>query len=349
MFANQEYNYYIETTINKIVDKESLKNTKILIAGATGMLGVVLVDCLMELNLRYHLNIHVIALGRNKEYSEKLFSQYQEEPNYEFVECDINEKIPEIGDIDYIIHAASNTHPVAYSTDPVGTITTNVIGTYHLLELAKNKMRKRFVFLSSVEIYGVSEKETFSEEDCGYIDCNTVRAGYPESKRVGESLCCAYRKKYEMDVVIPRLCRIYGPTMRPDDSKALSQFIRKIVKNEDIVLKSEGKQYYSYLHVIDAVSAIFLILLKGETGEAYNVSSALSNVSLWELAEKLAFLGRVNIKREKPEKIEEQGYSKAVRAVLNNDKLKRLGWEEIFDIDSGLKMTVNVLRNLEKI
>ena len=143
--------------------------------------------------------------------------------------------------IDYVIHAASNTHPVAYASDPIGTITANVFGTQYLLDYAKEADCKRFVFLSSVEIYGENRGDTdkFTEDYLGYIDCNTMRAGYPESKRTGEALCQAYRKQMEMDVVIPRLSRVYGPTMLMSDTKALSQFILKSVKQEDIVLKSE--------------------------------------------------------------------------------------------------------------
>ncbi len=112
--------------------------------------------------------------------------------------------------------------------------------------------------MSSVEIYGenVQAVPAFEEGDLGYIDCNTVRAGYPESKRLCESICQAYAAQYQVEFVTGRFSRVYGPTMQADDSKALAQFIRDAVNSRDIVLKSEGKQLYSYTYVADAVSAL---------------------------------------------------------------------------------------------
>lgn len=140
------------------------------------------------------------------------------------------------------MHAASNTHPRAYSTDPIGTITANVQGTYQLLEYAVNHQCERFFFFSSVEVYGENRKDVdkFDESYLGYIDCNTVRAGYPESKRLGESLCNAFFAQKGQDFIIGRFSRVYGPTMSDEDSKAIAQFIKKAVAGEDIVLKSVG-------------------------------------------------------------------------------------------------------------
>ena len=156
--------------------------------------------------------------------------------------------------LDYIIHLASNTHPKSYANQPISTITTNVLGTINLLELAKNNPGSRVLLLSSVEIYGENksnEKESFSEKDFGYIDCNTVRAGYNESKRCSETLACAYNSECGVDFVIARLCRCYGPTLLKTDTKALSQFIFHALKSENIVLKSEGLQNYSYIYASD--------------------------------------------------------------------------------------------------
>lgn len=157
-----------------------------------------------------------------------------EQDNLKFIYCDINNSVAdlELPAADYIIHAASNTHPVAYAGDPVGTIAANVIGTDNLLKWASAVKCKRFVFLSSVEVYGENRGDTdkFAEDYMGYIDCNTLRAGYPESKRTGEALCQAYRKQDGMDIVIPRLSRAYGPTMLASDTKAISQFIKKVFR-----------------------------------------------------------------------------------------------------------------------
>lgn len=170
---------------------------------------------------------------------------------FQFVEYDVNKKLiwNEMNQVDYVLHFASNTHPLQYATDPIGTITTNIIGVQNLLDFSVEHNVTRFVFASSNEVYGENrgDVEKFNEEYCGYINCNTMRAGYPESKRCGEALCQAYKAQKNLDIVIPRLTRSYGPTLLNTDTKALSQFLHNGVAGENIVLKSAGIQYYSWL------------------------------------------------------------------------------------------------------
>jgi len=345
MIFSDRYQNYIRRYAYMLNAGIAIKEGVFLISGATGLIGSVLVDCLMQMNEEHKTGFKVIALSRNPETAKERFCRYWEQNDFQHVVCDVNCAIPEVGDVDYVIHAASNTHPLAYSQDPIGTIKTNVIGTDFLLQYTRTHNGKRFVFLSSVEIYGEcgEGQESFREQDLGYIDCNQLRAGYPESKRVGESLCCAYQSQFGMDIVIPRLCRVYGPTMRQDDSKALAQFMKKAIAKENIVLKSDGQQYYSYIHVLDAVSAIMLVLDKGKKGEAYNVSSQKSNVKLCELADKLAKLAGTQVIFEMPDRTEQQGYSKATRAILDSTKIEHLGWHAELDIDSGLQMTLQIM------
>lgn len=348
MLSNVDYEKCVGDCAREIFQRLEIRSGRVLISGATGLIGQTLVDCLLWANGVGMTNFQVTALARDRERAGRRLGMYFGREDFRFVSCDVNQPIPEAGDMDYVIHAASNTHPMQYSSDPIGTIRTNVAGTENLLEYARLHHCKRFVFLSSVEIYGENQGETekFREREFGYLDCNQLRSGYPESKRLGESLCCAYGAAYGMDIVTPRLCRVYGPTMGRDDSKALAQFIRKAVDGEDIVLKSEGTQHYSYVHVMDAVKAILYILDRGAAGEAYNVSSELSDVRLRELADRLAALAGTKVVYELPEEAEKKGYSHATKALLDNGKLKGLGWKEDYDIDSGLRMTVGILKEL---
>lgn len=351
MINSNIYRQLLENTEEAFSLLKEIKNSRVLLTGATGMIGSVMVDYMMLINKKYNTNIYVTAMGRSEKKARELFNEYEDNKYFSFIRGDINCGIPNIGNFDFIIHAASNTHPLAYSQDPVGTITTNVIGTYNLLEYAVQHVPRRFVFLSSVEIYGENrgDVELFSEDYCGYLDCNTVRAGYPEGKRTGESLCCAYESKFDLDVVIPRLCRIYGPTMNWSDSKALSQFIKKAVLEENIVLKSEGNQRYSYLFVIDAVNAIFKIMIDGNKGEAYNVSSLNSNIRIKDLADKLAKIAEREVIYELPNMTELKGYSTATKALMDNEKLKKIGWKEIFDLEKGINLTVDILKEMKAV
>ena len=324
-----------------------LQNKTILLIGATGMIGSCFVDVIMYCNKHYCYNIKLIAISRNVDKAKARFSKYWNEPNFKFIQHDCFKPFYEsIENVDYAIHAASNTHPMAYSTDPIGTITTNVFGTYNLLEYLKNQKQCRILFLSSVEIYGENNtnKDEFSETDCGYIDCNIMRAGYPESKRVSESLCQAYISKYDMNIVIARLCRVYGPTILDSDSKALAQFIHKAINSEDIILKSKGNQYFSYIYVFDAIASLLTILLKGKSGEAYNISDKKSDITLAELAQILANINNKKVIFQLPDSKESVGYSKATKAILNSEKLSALGWYSKNTITENLIKTVKILR-----
>ena len=186
--------------------------------------------------------------------------------------------------------------------------------------------------------------EKFDEKYCGYIDCNTMRAGYPESKRCGEALCQAYKAQKGLDIVIPRLTRSYGPTLLKTDTKALSQFLHKGVAGEDIVLKSAGTQFYSYLYVMDSVSGLLTVILNGESGEAYNISDDASDIMLKDLAAIIADYAGKKVVFEIPDAVESAGYSKATKARLDSSKLNSLGWKAKYDIKTGIVRTMEMLK-----
>jgi len=343
------YTEQLHTIANQALPWSKLQNKSILISGATGMLGKCLIDVLLTKNKLSGSNIRVIALSRNEENAKERLREWWQSPEFTYYSCDINEGIPECGDVDLIIHAASNTHPKQYATDPIGTITSNVLGTKNLLDYAVKCRAERFCFLSSVEVYGENrgDVEKFKEEYLGYLDCNTLRVGYPESKRLGEAVCNAYGEAHGVSFVIPRLSRLYGPTMLPTDTKALSQFIGKAAAGENIVLKSEGTQKYSYTFITDAVNALLHILLLGEDGGAYNVADEESDVELRELAAMLADIAGTEVVFELPEESERKGYSTATKAMLDAGKLRVLGWQGKVHLPEGLNCTVESLRKTE--
>lgn len=328
---------------------EKFVNSSFFITGATGLIGRVIIDVLMYKNKKEKLNCNIYALGRSEEKAKKIFNQYNGNSNFEFICHDINLPLNlEVKNVDYVLHLASNTHPRAYSTDPIGTISANIIGAKNLLDFSVKHNARRFAFASSNEIYGENRGDTefFKEDYCGYINSNTLRAGYPESKRCGEALCQAYKSQKNLDIIIPRFTRTFGPTMNLEDSKALSQFIKKSLSKQDIVLKSEGTQYYSYTYVFDAVSGLFTILLLGTSGEAYNIADASCDIRLKDLAEILAEIANTRIIYEIPDEIEKAGYSTATKARLSGEKLKKLGWKPMYDIKTSLIRTIKIMENI---
>lgn len=334
--------------LNKVrINIEYFKNKTFLISGASGLIGSCLVDYLL-LNAR-QLNNKLYLITRNKNTIYDRFNGLLNDNVY-IIEADLNvEQNIKIDDtIDYVIHAASNTHPSAYAIQPINTIMTNVIGLNNLLKISAKNKESKTLFLSSVEIYGDNDdyNHLFTENDLGYINCNTLRAGYPESKRLGEALCQAYIAEKNIDVRIARLCRVYGPTMKMSDSKAMSQFIKNALNGENIILKSEGNQFFSYLYVIDVINAIMTILTNGSCGEAYNVADENSNIRLKELAKIIADYANKSVLFETPNNVEKTGFSKANIAILDSKKLKEIGWTCNYKITVGIAETIEIMRHL---
>lgn len=332
------------------VDWSRLNGHTILVSGATGQIGVALIDVLMQRNrVQEGFDCRIIAVGRNETKARERLP-YFEDGHFRFLEADISQSGATVTtEADTVIHLASTTHPKAYATDPVGTITSNVIGLQNLLEGLKNGERSdgRFLFASSVEVYGRNRGDVlcFGEDYCGYIDPNTLRAGYPEAKRVGEALCQAYLAQYGVDVVIPRIPRTYGPTLLPSDTKALSQFLHRGLEGEDIVLKSEGNQFFSYLYVMDTVSGLLYCLANGDSGAAYNIADAGSDITLRDLARHIADFSGTDVVFELPDAVERQGYSTATTAVMDGGKLKGLGWKPRYTIQEGVDRTLRMMRD----
>lgn len=333
---------------NENLPWEKLSGKTLLLTGATGLIGTLIVDVLMKKNRDDNLNVTVCAAGRNEKIAADRFTDYRDDKNFHFVKLDVNAPIALDARADFIIHAASNTHPRLYSTDPVGTMTANFAGTHNLLKFGCKQAIERLLFVSTVEVYGkvLNADDVFDENYCGYIDCNTLRAGYPESKRAGEALCQAYISQHGLDVVIARPCRIYGATMRLDDSKAMSEFIMNGVRGEDIVLKSQGLPRFSYCYGADCVSGLFYCLLKGKCGAAYNIADSSEILSLREIAEYISGLAGRQVVLELPDEIQARGFSVAPAAILTNDKLRALGWSPKDDTRSGVRKTIEILKSV---
>lgn len=349
LINNRIYQPDIIQSANMKLSWEKFNSKTLLITGATGMIASVIIDILMYRNRNTTQEcekVHIIAISRSEQKARNRFDAYWNDTCFTYSSHDITTPLPELGDIDYILHAASNTHPRAYATDPIGTITANVQGTYHLLAYAASHHCERFFFFSSVEIYGENRNDVdkFDEEYLGYINCNTTRAGYCESKRLGEALCNAFASQKGQDFVIGRFSRVYGPTTSPEDSKAIAQFIKKAVSGEDILLKSEGNQLYSYTYVVDAATAALCLLLEGKSGSAVNIADSTSDIRLKDLASLLAKEAGTKVVFELPDSAEKAGYSTATKAVLDTTKIEQLGWRAMTPLDQGLRKTVQILR-----
>jgi len=345
LLSNPTYAGLVDRAAQLPLPWQQLGGCHIVLSGASGMIGSFLVDVLMTRNAATGLDCTVHALARNADALTVRFAPYAGDRHLVIQPVDVTAGPLTLDAGDFVIHAASNTHPLAYSQDPIGTITANVQGTFNMLQLAARLATRRAVFVSTVEVYGDNRTGTpVTETDMGYIDPNTLRAGYPESKRTGEALCQAFRSRDGLDIVIPRLPRVFGPTMRLDDSKALSQFLLRGVAGEDIVLKSAGDQYYSYCHVADAVGALLTCLLLGEDGDAYNVAHPSGDIHLKDLAAMVAAAAGTSVVFDLPSEAERQGFSAATVAVMDGSKLATLGWTPLYGLADGIAETIQILK-----
>lgn len=342
MITLENYIDDLEYIVSADLPWGKLRDVSVLITGGTGLIGSCLTDALILADRKYRLGLKLILMVRSKERAMQRFAGNDEIITY--LVQDICTPLPDDVNADYIVNCASNAHPKLYAAEPVGTILTNVLGMNNLLEYSARHGVKRVLELSSVEIYGENRGDTerFDESYCGALNCSTYRSGYPESKRVCEALCHSYAAQYGIDCVIARLSRCYGPTMNMSDSKASAQFIKNALAGEDIVLKSSGKQRYSYLYMADAVSGILTVLLKGQSGEAYNVADELSDITLGGFAQAAAQAGGTKVIYDIPESME--GYSGAIMSLMCGDKLKALGWKALNSISDGVNKTVSILR-----
>ena len=317
---------------------DSLQGKTVMITGATGMIGA----CMTDMLCAAVEDVHVLALCRN---AERARARFAGQKNVEVISCDLTKPLSGLPGADYIVHAASNAHPMAFSADPVDTMQGNIFGTMNLMEHLLACGGRRLLFVSTGEIYGENPDVTdgFSEDGFGKIDSMNPRSCYPESKRAAETLCASYVRQYGADAVVARLCYIYGPTIAPDNSRADAQFLRKALAGEDIVMKSAGSQMRSYCYVSDAVAGLLTVLLRGEKGLAYNIANRESAHTIREYAETLAQLAGVSVVFDLPPEAEKAGYSTVSRAVQNPARLEGLGWSPVTSLKAGLKRTLDIL------
>ena len=325
---------------------ETLNGKSILITGATGMICSCVAELLLYRNRFCNAGIRILLAGRSRERMERRFSGFEEGKDYQFLFYDATSMEPLCFCADFVIHGASNASPAVYVKQPVETMMANVIGLNVLLSQAVKAGTKRVLYISSSEVYGRKEREgAFLESDYGYVDLLNPRACYPSAKRAAETLCVSYGAEHSMDTVIVRPGHIYGPTITGSDDRASAQFTRNAVSGQNIIMKSAGTQLRSYCYTMDCASAILAVLIKGENGNAYNISNKASVVSIRDIAEALARQAGTQVLFENPSDVEKKGYNLMDNSSLDSSKLESLGWSACFNLEEGVKRTIQYLRD----
>ena len=320
--------------IHEQVDFSCLQGRTVLITGATGLIGSLVVRALLAWNQKNDISIRVIALVRNEDKAKMLFKEFPSD-SLEFLVSDVNKVPVENMGIDYIIHGASQTASKAFVNEPVEVAMTAINGTQRLLELAKVNPTKSFVYLSSMEVYGTpGSDEVIYENHPTSLITTDVRTCYPESKRMCENLCASYASEYGVPAKIIRLTQTFGAGVSYNDGRVFAEFARCAVENRDIILKTKGKTKRSYLYTADAVTAILTVLLKGETCAAYNAANEETYCSIYDMACMVVKLCKapINVVIDISDDVRTLGYAPTLHMNLSTEKISQLGWKPRYDL-----------------
>jgi UDP-glucuronate decarboxylase len=343
-------NLVVEEDLQEIINADlpwaDFEDKTVLISGANGLLPAYMVETLLYLNEKRKAHpTKVIALVRNREKAQARFAAYQHRDDLQLIVQDVCVPLAIHERIDCVIHAASQASPKFFGQDPVGTLSANVLGTYNLLNLAKDKQVKGFLFFSSSEVYGQvdSSQIPIKEDFYGYVDPTDVRSCYAESKRMGETMCVAWAHQYNVPAKTVRPFHTYGPGMRLDDGRVFADFVADIVNNRDIVMKSDGSTVRSFCYLADATLGFFTILLKGEIGQAYNIGNDQGEISILDLANLLvASFPEKGLKVVKQDFAFSSGYLKSPisRNCPDISRAHALGWQPQTSVKDGFERTV---------
>lgn len=318
---------------------EQLSGCNILITGASGLIGSCLIEVLMA---REHKDYCIYASGRNEARARKRFEEYANDPAFHFFKYDVIKPLEGNVRFDYIIHAASNASPNFFASKPVEVIKSNINGVSNLFDYGMQHGLRRLLFVSTGEVYGEGDGRAFTEEYSGYVNPVLSRSCYPASKRAAETLCVSYGVEYGVETVIARPCHVFGPNISESDNRVYAQFIRNVLNDEDIVMKSTGSQFRSWCYVVDCASALLYIMLKGKNGEAYNIADQESNISIRQLAELVAEIGGKVVVVDIPSNVEKADFNPVTKSVFSTRKLESLGWcVSEGNIKTKLSSTIN--------
>jgi len=338
--------FYLEDDINKIIqDTKSIKKyfigKTILITGGNGFLGKYFTEIFYRFNQKSKKKIKIIILD-NFATSSKL-KYFQENKELKFKKYDATKPLKINNKIDIIIHAAGIASPYYYRKKPLETLDVSIVGTRNLLDLAR-KNNSKFLFFSSSEIYGdpdaknIPTKETYR----GNVSSMGPRACYDESKRLGETLCYIYNKKYNTNVNIIRPFNIYGPGMNKKDYRVMPNFVSNIINNKKLNIYGNGKQTRTYCYITDGLNGFIRVLALGTPGEVYNIGNTKPEISVDNLIKviKNVYSGKILVKKTPyPKSYPEDEPSRRCPNILKAKK--HLNFNPKIKLSHGIKKYIN--------
>lgn len=306
-----------------------MKKTRVLVTGGAGFIGSHL--CEKLLNDGYE----VICLDNLFTGQKDNIRHLMNNPYFEFIRQDVLENI--YVECDQIYNLACPASPIHYQYDPIKTIKTSFIGSLHVLGLAK-RCNARILQASTSEVYGDPEVHPQPETYWGHVNPNGIRSCYDEGKRAAETLFFDYQRQHGVNIKVVRIFNTYGPNMRGDDGRVVSNFIIQALKDNDITIYGNGLQTRSFCYVDDLVDALIMMMnsREGFTGPV-NLGNP-SEFTILELANKVIEL--TNSKSKIIYLPLPQDDPTQRKPVIDLAK-KELGWQPKTSLEEGLKKTIN--------
>ena len=307
--------------------------TRNLITGGNGFLGSHLAKKLIK------KGEEVISLDNFFTGTKKNTKELINHPNFELIRHDVTEPIKI--EVDKIWHLACPASPIHYKFNPIKTTKTSFMGTYNMLGLAK-RVGAKFLLASTSEIYGDPEEHPQTESYKGSVNTIGIRSCYDEGKRISETLCADYKRIHGVDIRIIRIFNTYGPNMRSDDGRVISNFIVQALKNKKITIYGDGTQTRSFCYVDDLINGMIL-LMNSSYQNPINIGNP-KEISIKELAKIIKSLTNPKLefdykklpiddpKRRKPS-------IKLAKDILN--------WEPKIELRNGLIKTINWFKENE--
>lgn len=332
----------IDIIMKSPIDWENFRNKTVLVTGATGRLGMYIVEALNKADIDWNLNMSILALARSEKKLRQVFDASLQLPNIHTLVQDITEPIRWEGEVHYIFHTAGAASPQDFTNHPVDTLWGHVQGTRNVLELAREKKTQKVLYVSTVETYGEwKSEEGIQEDDIGPMHCDNARACYPEAKRLCETMFASYEAQYGIPYVGVRLCHTFGPGISLEDGRAFAEFIKNVIDGKDIVLQTDGSAARTYTYVADAIGAILLAFTKGKE-HYYNIANLNNLISIRDLAELIAGLdpdGRVKVVYANRDE-QKLKYLPFKLGIMNVDRITDLGWKPRVGLEDAFRYTL---------
>ena len=308
------------------------RNVRNLVTGGAGFLGSHLIDKLMNDNQE------VICLDNYFTGNKSNIKKWINHPNFELIRHDVTEPIQL--EIDQIWHLACPASPIHYQENPIKTAKTSFLGTYNMLGLAR-RVNAKFLLASTSEIYGNPKINPQEENYFGYVNPIGVRSCYDEGKRISETLCSDYQRIHNLEIRIMRIFNTYGPRMKPNDGRVVSNFICQALQNKPITIYGEGKQTRSFCYVEDLIKGMNN-LMQSKVTSPVNIGNP-EELTILDLANKIR--NKINPNLEI-----------IFKPLPQDDPLKRqpditkaksqIGWEPHTSLDKGLDKTISWFKKL---